>query len=279
VVGVRTTADREAAARAAAVVVDDVVGDDGSADRERNRELFRAAQHRGPNWFDFRTTSMKQPGLPPTEAKREVQRGTPTPASQRANDSDDESTVYYDAPTTFTTKPKKQTAKAATDRAAKAATTTPNQQPTSLFPSRIEVVLRQEAPKPGILGDGTRTSPFDLTSDPLTFARLNQLQANTAKKSIRSEDSVRKDNVRNDNDSKYSYKSNAREQRKGSLAKFRWHHSVAKQKRKDAKTPKRRAKSRKTQAKELREGPTRAEQVQPVPMGARRRGRVIQYSY
>ena len=147
------------------------------------------------------------------------------------------------------------------------------------FPSRIEVVLRQEAPKPGILGDGTRASPFDLTSDPLTFARLNQLQANTAKKSIRNEDSVRKDNVRNDNDSKYSYKSNAREQRKGSLAKFRWHRSVAKQKRKDAKTPKRRAKSRKTQAKELREGPTRAEQVQPVQMGARRRGRVIQYSY
>jgi len=142
------------------------------------------------------------------------------------------------------------------------------------FPSRIEVVLRQEAPKPGILGDGTRTSPFDLTSDPLTFARLNQLQANAAKKSIRSEDSVRKDS-----ESKYSYKGNAREQRKGSLAKFRWHRSVTKQKRKDAKTPKRRAKSRKTQAKELREGPTRAEQVQPVQMGARRRGRVIQYSY
>ena len=102
VVGVRTAADREAAARAAAVVIDDAVGDDGSADRERNRERFRAAQRRGPNWFDLRTTSMKRPGLPPTEAKREVQRGTSAPASQRANDSDDESTVYYDAPTSLT---------------------------------------------------------------------------------------------------------------------------------------------------------------------------------
>ena len=62
--------------------------------------------------------------------------------------------------------------------------------------------------------------------------------------------------------------SRQRHERKGSLAKFRWHRSVAKQKRKDSKTPKRRAKSRKTQAKELREGPTRAEQVQPVQMGA-----------
>eukprot|EP01046_Picozoa_sp_COSAG06_P034913 COSAG06_NODE_3699_length_4996_cov_4.274658_6_plen_191_part_01 len=110
VVGVRTAADREAAARAAAVVIDDAIGDDGSADLTKTR-----------------------------------------PANS------------------------------------------PQSVPT--FPSRIEVVLRQEAPKPGILGDGTRTSPFDLTSDPLTFARLNQLQANTAKKSIRSEDSVRKDNV------------------------------------------------------------------------------------
>jgi hypothetical protein len=101
VVGVRTATDREAAARAAAVVVDDAIKDDGSADRERNRERFRAAQRRGPNWFDFRTTSMKRPGLPPTEAKRGVQRGTPAPASQRANDSDDENTVHYDAPTTF----------------------------------------------------------------------------------------------------------------------------------------------------------------------------------
>jgi hypothetical protein len=277
VVGVRTAADREAAARAAAVVIDDAVGDDGSADRERNRERFRAAQRRGPNWFDLRTTSMKRPGLPPTEAKREVQRGTPPPASQRANDSDDESTVYYDAPTSLATSSENQTTARTVDLTKTRPANSPQSVPT--FPSRIEVVLRQEAPKPGILGDGTRTSPFDLTSDPLTFARLNQLQANTAKKSIRSEDSVRKDNVRNDNDSKYSYKSNAREQRKGSLAKFRWHRSVAKQKRKDAKTPKRRAKSRKTQAKELREGPTRAEQVQPVPMGARRRGRVIQYSY
>lgn len=40
------------------------------------------------------------------------------------------------------------------------------------------------------------------------------------------------DDRKKDEKSKYTYASSAREQRKGSLAKFRWHRSVKKQKRK-----------------------------------------------
>ena len=152
-------------------------------------------------------------------------------------------------------------------------TTTSQRNPSvPILPSRIEVVLKQEERKPGVLGHGTRYSPYDLTLDPTTFARVSegrrlQQQAITAKKS---DDGRRRDD-------EYAYKSNAREQRKGSLAKFRWHRSVGKQKRRDIKTPGRRAKSRTAQSKELREGPTRPQQVQPTPIGQRRR--VIQYSY
>eukprot|EP01043_Picozoa_sp_COSAG02_P001110 COSAG02_NODE_22_length_53020_cov_16.223125_47_plen_102_part_00 len=39
------------------------------------------------------------------------------------------------------------------------------------------------------------------------------------------------DDRKKDEKSKYTYASSAREQRKGSLAKFRWHRSVKKQKR------------------------------------------------
>jgi hypothetical protein len=37
---------------------------------------------------------------------------------------------------------------------------------TAAFPSRIEVVLKQDERKPGVLGGGTRLSPYDLTLDP-----------------------------------------------------------------------------------------------------------------
>ena len=241
---------------------------DNRVDRSGDRRVDKSGR-------SDRSTRIKTEATPPAAnsppADAESDNNVEVVAIQTAADREAAArTAAVDVDDPPDTKSKVKTEKSSTSQRNPAQTSQHRSVP--ILPSRIEVVLKHEERKPGVLGHGTRYSPYDLTLDPTTFARVSegrrlQQQAITAKKS---DDGRRRED-------EYAYKSNAREQRKGSLAKFRWHRSVGKQKRRDSKTPGRRAKSRTAQSKELREGPTRPQQVQPTPIGQRRR--VIQYSY